>query len=270
MSAYLGENIRMDLGVLAIGGAVGVASAQSTAGVFSKAYSLADVDRIMIMCGQGEATGVAVNSATFTVVVGTYTAQGGSAMTVLTGATLKLGITSVSSFDGSGMIEARIHADATAALTPGDVYFIDNSCIVLAAAGSVTDNTISTGNIAFMNDLVSWIATRTTHLELARTVTATTDTQTFIRQKDFGFAGPMGTGLGGRSTVTNATTGEMEWLGLKYQGVIEITPADVLATAASYTHFAVKLNTTVTTAPFTAVVIRTGGRNATQTKRTQL
>ena len=270
MSAYLGENIRMDLGILSIGGAVGGASAQSTAGVYSKAYSLADVDRVMVLCGMGETTGIAVTSATFSVVVGTYTAQGGSAMTALTGATLLLGITSVSSQANSGLVEMRVHRDATGALTPGDVYFIDGSCIVMAAAGSVTDNTLSTGNVAFMNDFVSWIATRTTHLELARTVTASTDTQTFVRQKDFGFAGPMGTGLSAISTVTNATTAELEILPLKYQGVIEFTPADVLATAASYTHFAVAINTTVTTQPMSAMVIRTGGRNATQTKRTQL
>ena len=270
MSEYLGEKLRMDLAILSIGGAVGAASYQTSAGVNSKAYSLEDVDRVMILCGEGESTGIAVNSGTFLITVGTYSSGGGSAMSALVGATLKLGITSVGSFVDSGLVEMRVHCDATGALTAADVFHIDNTSIVIAGTASVTDKKCGTGNVAFMNSFVSWIATWATHLETGRTVTASTDTQTFIRHRDYGFRGPQASGIGVISTPGNATTAEVEWLALKYQGVIEFTPADVLATNTSYTHFAVRLNTTVTTAPFAAMVVRSGGRNATQTKRTQL
>lgn len=271
MSAYLGENIRADLAILADGGAADAGVALNTsAGINSQAYSLEDVDKVTIICGVGPSTGVAITRATFSVVVGTYAVGGGSAMTALTGATCEVGSNAgVASWAGNGLIEMDIACIATGAITAGDTFALDGVTFTAAAAGTVADKTISTGNIAYVNDLASALATFSTHIEVANVVTGATLTRLTIRAKDYGFAGPQTTGLGVTAT-TNATTAEVELIPKKYQGIIEFTPNDVLATNSSYTHFAVRLNTTVTTSPMTAIVLRTGGRNATNTKRVKL
>ncbi len=270
MTAYLGENIRADLAIIADGGAADAGvSLNSTLGINSKCYSLADVDRISVLCGVGPSTGVAVVSGTFTVVVGTYDAGGGSALTALTGATLSLGNTAVNSWSGGGLVEMDIACIATAAVTAGDTFSLDGTTLTAAAAGTVADKTLSTGNVAYMNDLVSALATFTTHIEVANVVTASTLTRCSIRPRDYGFAGSQTSGMGVTAT-TNATTGEVELIPKKYEGLIEFTANDVLATNSSFTHFAIRLNTTVTTTPMAAMVIRTGGINSTNTKRVQL
>lgn len=280
MSAYLGERVRADLAILAMGGATGGAGQTtfnaSTAGVYSKCYSLAGVDKVMVLCGQGNATGVALVPSEWKIMVGKYDAGGASALASLASASIKLGSSSTAGGGGStgawgndGLVEVMVHCDATGAADAGDTLAFDGTTFTIAAAGTVADKTLSTGNIAFMNDFKAAIATWCTHLELAGVVTATTDTRAVLRSKDYGFAGPQTTGISVVAS-TNATTGEIELIGQKYQGVIEFTPADVLATNSSYTHFGIKLNTTVTTTLMTAWVIRTGAYNSTQTKVTRL
>ncbi len=280
MTQYLGDNIRADLAILAMGGATAGPGQTtfncSTAGVFSKCFSLVGVDRVMILCGQGNSTGVALVPSQFKVMVGKYDAGGASALSSLASASIRLGATSSAGGGGStgawnndGLVELMVHCDATAAVDVGDTLAFDGTTFTFAGTGTVADKTLSTGNIAFMNQFVSAIATHCTHLEVAGIVTATTDTRCVVRPKDLGFAGGQTTGMGGTAS-TNATTGEVELIGQKYQGVIEFTPNDVLATNSSYTHFGIKLNTTVTTAIMTAWVIRTGGMNATNTKSARL
>lgn len=271
MNAYLGERIRQDLAILAIGGAADAGvNLNSTAGINSKCYDLADVNKIAILCGIGPSTGVALVSGTFTVVVGTYDEGGGSALTALTGATLSLGNNAgVASWSGRGLVELDVACVATAAITSGDTFSIDGTTFTMQGTGSVADKTLSTGNIAFMNDFVSALATWTTHIEVTNIVTASTLTRCTLRPRDYGFAGPQSSGMGVTAT-TNATTDELVLIPKKYEGVIEFTPNDVLATNSDYTHFAIRLNTTVTTVPMAAMVIRTGGINSTNTKRVQL
>lgn len=271
MRGYLGENIRQDLAILSLGGATapGESTLNSTVGVNSKCFSLKDVDKVMVLCGIGPSTGTSSVQATFAVVVGTYAAGGGSALTALANATLSLGgLSSKGIF--ANITELSVHCDATGALTDADTFAIDGATFTVnTAGGTVSDKTLSTGNVAYMNDFVSAIATWATHVEVGHIVTATTDTRCIIRPKDYGFAGPMTSGMGVTAT-TNATTAEVELLPLKHEGCIEFTPGDVLATAASYTHFAVRLVTSATTVPMTAMVIRTGGMQATNTKRIQV
>lgn len=281
MTKYLGDNIRADLAILSMGAATagpGQATFNcSSAGVYSKCYSLANVDKVMILCGQGNSTGVALNMAQFKVMVGKYDAGGASALASLASVSIRLGATSSVAGGGStgawandGLVELMVHCDATGACDNGDTLAFDGTTFTInTAGGTVADKTLSTGNVAFMNQFVSAIATFCTHLEVAGIVTATTDTRCVLRPKDMGFTGLQTTGMGVTAS-TNATTGEVELIGQKYQGVIEFTPNDVLATNSSYTHFGIKLNTTVTTAIMTAWVIRTGGMNATNTKSARL
>jgi len=275
MSKYFGDNVRADLAIISMGGASAGAGQStfnaSTAGVYSKCYSLAGVEKVMVLCGQGNSTGVAIVGSQWKIMVGKYdaTGGGGAAMASLASASIRLGATSSLAGGGAtgawgdvGMVELMVHCDATAAVDAGDTLAIDGTTFTYAVAGTVADKTLSTGNVAFMNDFKTAIATWSTHLELAGIVTATTDTRCLVRPKDYGFAGPMTTGMGVTAS-TNATTAEVELIGQKYQGVIEFTPNDVLATNSSYTHFAIKLNTTVTTTLMTAWVIRTGAYPAT-------
>ena len=270
MTDYLGDNIRSDIALINMGGAtlnIGGSTLGSTLGAFSKAFSLAGVHKVMVLCGIGPSTGVDTVSATFTVRVGTYTAQGGSAMTALTGATLALG-GDASSGDFSNVSALMVHTDATGAITAADTWSIDGTTYTMAAAGTVSDKTISTGNIAFINDFQAALATGATHIEVFGVVSST-DARAMIRPKDYGFMGSQSSGMGITAT-TNATTGELEQIPLLYEGVLEFTPNDVLATNSSYTHFAIEMDSPATTVPMVAVVIRVGAGNASNVKRTVL
>ena len=270
MSDYLGDNIRSDIALINMGGAtlnIGGSTLGSTTGAFSKAFSLAGVHKVAVLCAIGPSTGTSAVSATFTVRVGTYTAGGGSAMTALAGATLALGGDS-SSGDFSNVSAVMLHTDATGAITVTDKWSIDGTTWTMAGTGTVADLTISTGNIAFHNDLKSALTTGATHIEFYGAVSST-DTRLIIRPKDYGFMGSQSSGMGITAT-TNATTAELEQIPLLHEGVIEFTPNDVLATNANYTHFAIEMDSSVTTVPMTAVVIRTGAYNASNVKRTKL
>lgn len=265
---FLGERHQVDVAMIHNGG-----SSWNT-----QCFSLADVGRVTIVCGMHVATmscalSMAINPATFTVVCGTYSTAGGSALAILGGATLELGHATIGVL--TNIQEFCVAAHGT--IATGRTITIDGVDYTGQPNASATDLQWNTsGASAAILSLASRLSSNATHLEIYGVVTAGNATATslmYIRRKDFGPG--MADGITVSVTANASSDDQLCIAPIRYGGMIEFTPADVLATNTSYTHFAVRFNSAVTLAGATGmnnsvVVIREVGYQATSVHRTQL
>lgn len=259
MSHYLGEKFNIKNAVF---------NSTGTAAVYSQTFSLRDVSRVTILCNVNEAISTvlatAIGAANFSVVCGTDCAA--SSMSSLTSGVLTLGQTTLGTL--TNWEEVLVGADAT--VSTGRTLVIDGTTFTINPNSSVGDKSLlSSACSAFIHSVVSAIATHCTHLETFGMVTAggaTAKAYVGIRRKDYGPGMSAGITI---SVTANASSSDMHYIqGLKQQGVIEFRPGDILATNASYTHFAVRLNSTVTAGMnLSAQVIRETGFQSTNVNR---
>jgi len=265
---FLGERQKIDVAMIHNGGS----------SWNSQCFSLADVGRVSIVCGMHVATmssdiGMAINPATFTVVVGTYSSGGGSNLAVLAGATLELGHATIGVL--TNIQEFCVAAHGT--IATGRMIVIDGTTYIGQPNASASDKQWNTsGASAAILSLASRLSSNATHLETFGKVTANNATATslvYVRRKDYGPG--MKDGITVSVTANASSQDQLFITPIRYQGVIEFTPADVLATNTSYTHFAVRFNSAVTLAGATGmnnsvVIIREVGYQATNVHRVQL
>lgn len=262
-SNFLGE--RFDIKTAKILVAGGGSSANS------QAFSLQDVSRVTIICGLEAATAVALATAvapcTVSVVVGTYTTAA-SGMTLLTGATLEMGQATLGVLTNWDVVGIG----AEAAVATGRKLIIDGTTFMIEANATLADKQISaSATPALVEALACVIATFCTHLEtfgMATAGDATAESMIFVRRKDYGAGQPQSIDV--QVTANASSSGQVFIQGIQQTGVIEFRPSDVLATNASYTHFAVRFNSAVTSQQFAAIVIRETGYQVKADNRTQL
>lgn len=265
---YLGERQKVDVAMVHNGGS----------SWNSQAFSLAGVGKVTIICGLHAATlassrAVAVEPATFTVVVGTYTTGGGSAMTALAGATLELGHATIGVLTKCQEFSVGVHGT----IATGRTITIDGNAYTGQPNASATDLQWNTSHTsAAIHSLASRLSSNATNIEVYGKVTngnATATAAMYVRRKDFGPGSLDGITV---SVTANASSSDQLYIcPQRYSGIIEFEAADVLATNTSYTHFAVRFNNAVTLAGATGmnnsvVIIREVAYQSTNEHRVQL
>ena len=248
MSKFLSEHYDVKMGIV---------NSTATAGAYTRGYSLQGVKRVSVLCGidlssYSSVCATAINPAQFTVMVGTN-ASVVSAMTSLTSVSLTLGQATIGTLPRVTAVAVAAHgtiATANYLVLDGTTFSVKvNSCVA-------DKNILSSAASSLVKSLASAIATWSTHLETYGLVTAGNATATaviYIRVKD---TAP-GHNLSFNCAIqTNAASSDaMCVCPIRASGVIEFTPADVVGTNTSYTHFGIKINSTTTVVQMNSVMI---------------
>jgi hypothetical protein len=237
----------------------------TTTEVRSKGVSLRGVDKVTVLCGYelglnvldsaAQADSSLAHAGTFAVYVGDAT-QGAASFAALASATCVLGMSTRGQVRNAESIQIQVVGswatgrELTISYGPTTVTF------TLQTNASLADNQLSASDAtAFGGALTAGIAARFPNLEVVEgTTVGSGDTVAWtgiLKEKIVGQAT-----LSAAVTVQDVSTSAIGNVNVhRSVGVIEFTPAQVLATNTSYTQFCVGIDASVTVTKQYAVAI---------------
>jgi hypothetical protein len=260
MAGHIGEKSFISLGFLSqmTGGAATLS--------FTKAYNMQGYNRISILCAMaGSATGAGAYSSTWKLVAGVAT-EHPSSFTSIANSSLILGNTSNLTFESVNCIHLYAHNS----VATGAIFIVDGVTFTFQTGATVADKQIGASNSsAVTKGIATALGLFCPWLETCLGTTGTTGTDIFIRPKSLG-AGTERSGVS-ITVAVNATTTGIETRVIRDYGLIEFTPSDIINVSSSYTHFAVRMQSTATVASQAGCfLIREGGHSSTYGKRTHM
>ncbi len=253
----------------------------TTTEVRSQAVPLRGVEKVTILCGHDLALNVLdsaahpesslAGAATFAVYVGDAT-QGAASFAALASATCVLGMTTVGQVRNAQQIQIQVIGSWATGSELTISYGPTTHTFTLSVNASLADGQLSASNAtAFAGAFINAIAARFPALEVVEGTTVgsgTTDAWTGILKEKY----PGMATLSAQVTAQSVSTSCIGNVNVhKMAGVIEFTPAQVLATNASYTQFCVGIDCSVTVTRQTAVaILQTANRGNVNPIRTRL
>lgn len=237
----------------------------TTTEVRSKGISLRGVDRVSVICGHELALNVLdsvahpesslVHGATFAVYVGDAT-QGAASFSALASATCVLGMATVGQVRNAESLQIQVVGSWATGSELTISYGPTTHTFTLSVNASLSDKQLSASDsTAFANAITSAIGQFFTNLEIVEgTTVGSGDTKAWT--------GILKEKIPGQATLSAAVTAQAVSTSCignvnchRSVGVIEFTPAQVLATNASYTQFCVGIDCSVTVTKQYAVAI---------------
>lgn len=237
----------------------------TTTEVRSKGVSLKGVSKVSVMCGHELALNVLdsaahpesslVGAATFAVYVGDVT-QGSASFSALASATCVLGMATVGQVRNAESIQIQVVGSWATGRELTISYGPTTQTFTMHTNASAADNQISASDAtAFAAAFSAIIPNRFPNLEVVEGTTVgsgnTAAWTGILKEKIPGLAT-----LAAAVTVQDASTSAIGNVNVhRSVGVIEFTPAQVIATNASYTQFCVGIDCSVTVTKQYAVAI---------------
>lgn len=231
---------------------VGIASNSTSSSLYSQSFSMAGYHRAaaIISVGAMPATGDSIELA----FLGGDSTTVPTSMSSIAGATISIGTSST-----KGTV---LHAQSVQINVLGSAIASALS-IVVGTSTFISDSTASSTGKAFLSgaasvvceSLTTMIQTYYPNYNTTYSGTGSTACAVTVELRNMGIDT---TGLY-IATTAQATAGGLGVLSLKSGGVVSITAAKLIATASSFTNFAIRVNTTgASTIPVSVAVLREG------------